>query len=560
MTPADLVFTGGSLFTAGAAESFPGAVAVRAGEIVAVGTADEVAPLIGPATEVVDTTGRLLLPGFQDAHVHPVQAGVELLQCDLTGARDAAECLERIGAYAAANPGEPWILGAGWSMEFFEGGTPTAAALDAVVSDRPVLLSNRDHHGAWVNSRALEVAGITADTPDPADGRIERAADGTPTGTLHEGAVGLVAALRPAPDDDLQYRGLLRAQQHLLSLGITSWQDALVGSGLGMPDAFPVYLRAIAEGTLIARVAGALWWERERGIEQLPGLLARRDRIAGLADAARMQMGTVKLMVDGVAENFTAAITSPYLDADGEPTDNAGLSFIAPAALAEYATALDAAGFDLHFHALGDRAVREALDAIEAARAANGATASRQHLAHLQIVAEGDVPRFAGLGAVANLQPLWACHEPQLDELTLPFLQPELAGRQYPFGDLARSGARFAAGSDWPVSSADPLAGIRVAVTRLEPDAEPGTPPLGGLEQALDLATAFTAYTAGGAYVNRREDSTGRLEPGYRADLVVLDRDPFDGPPELLDDTRVLGTWVDGRRVYDSTMREQSTP
>lgn len=552
MVTADLVFTGGSVFTAGAATSTPASVAVRDGQIVAVGSADEIALHIGSDTEVIDTTGGLVVPGFQDSHAHPIQAGIELLQCDLAGTVDADDCLRRISAYATANPDEPWILGGGWSMEFFDGGTPTAAALDAIVPDRPVLLSNRDHHGAWVNTRALEAAGITATTPDPVDGRFERDADGRPTGTLHEGAVGLVSAASPPIDPDLVYRGLLRAQRELLALGITSWQDAMVGNGLGLPDFFDAYVRAIEEGTLVARVVGALWWERDRGAEQLPELIARRDLIASLADPARLRMDTVKLMVDGVTENFTAGLTSPYLDADGHPTDNAGLSFIDPRSLTDYVTALDHEGFELHFHALGDRAVRESLDAIEAARAANGPRATRHQLAHLQIIAESDVARFAALDAVATIQPLWACHEIQLDELTLPFLDPALRDRQYPFGDLERSGTRFAAGSDWPVSSANPLAGIRVAVTRVGHDSD--SEPLGGLEQALSMASAFTAYTAGGAWVNTRDESTGRIEPGFRADVVVLDRDPFAGDPTALDDTRVVGTWIDGRRVYDATV------
>lgn len=551
MPLADTVFTGGTVFTSAWERSRPRDVAVRAGTIVAVAEPGALADMTGPVTEIVDLSGRMLLPGFQDSHVHPVQAGVELLQCDLSGAVDGEDCLRIIAAYADAHPDEPWILGAGWSMEFFPGGTPTREALDRVVADRPVALSNRDHHGTWVNTRALELAGITDRTPDPADGRIERDAAGAASGTLHEGAVELLARVKPAIDDNLAYRGLLRAQQELLALGITSWQDAMVGTGLGMPDAFDVYLRAAADGALRARVTGALWWERDRGLEQLPHLVARREQVARSADPARLRMDVVKIMVDGVAENFTAAISSQYLDAEGAPSGNRGLSFIDPAALREYVTALDAAGFAVHFHALGDRAVTEALDALEAARTANRAAgpdsaASRHQLAHLQLVASADVSRFAALDTVANLQPLWACHEPQLDELTLPFLEPALAARHYPFGELHRAGARFAAGSDWPVSSADPLAGIRVAVTRVE--AGSAEPPLGGPEQALPLAVAFAAYTSGGAAVNGR-DGTGAVEPGFRADLVVLDRDPFDGPPEALDDTHVLSTWIDGERV-----------
>lgn len=551
MPCADLVVTGGSVFRGLASEpSLVADIAVRDGAIVAVGDRDALAGLIGPATEIVDATGALVAPGFQDAHVHPTQGGVELLQCDLTGATDAADCLRIVREYAASHPEAPWIVGAGWSMEFFAGGTPTAAALDTVVPDRPAVLSNRDHHGAWVNSRALELGGITSTTLDPIDGRIERAANGTPTGTLHEGAVNLLDRVRPTVSADQLQRGLLRAQRHLLSLGITGWQDALVGNGLGMPDSYETYRTT----GLAARVVGALWWERDRGLEQLPELIGRRDEAAAGADPQRLRMDTVKIMVDGVAENFTAALSSPYLDAHGHPTGNSGLSFIPPRELVEYVTALDAAGFAVHFHTLGDRAVTEALDAVAAARAANGTPASgspgrRHQLAHLQLVAGADVPRFAALDAIANLQPLWACHEPQLDELTLPFLDSALIERHYPFGELARAGARFAAGSDWPVSSADPLAGIRVAVTRVR--AESAAPPLGGPEQALTMGAAFAAYTSGSAAASGRDSIVGRIAEGYRADLVVLDGDPFAGEPEALDELHVASTWIEGRRVYD---------
>lgn len=546
MSSADVVFRGGRVF-AGLATDLPvtADVAIRDGVIVAVGDPDAVAGLAGPGTTAIDASGLVIVPGFHDSHVHPVQAGVEMLQCDLTAATDADDCLRRIRDYAAATSDE-WIVGAGWSMEFFPGGTPTAAALDAVVPDRPVVLSNRDHHGAWVNSRALELAGITASTADPPDGRIERDASGAPTGTLHEGAVNLLDAVRPAITPDLMRRGLLRAEQELLGFGITGWQDALVGEGLGLPDSFDTYLST----PLRARVVGALWWERDGGLGQLPRLIERRRRVAAEADSARLRMDVVKIMVDGVAENFTAAISSPYLDGHGHATDNSGLSFFDPADLREYVTVLDAAGFGVHFHALGDGAVTEALDALAAARAANGPGIRRHQLAHLQLVAEADVPRFAALGAVANLQQLWACHEPQLDELTLPFLEPELVARHYPFGELARAGARLTAGSDWPVSSPDPLAGIRIGVTRVEPGSD--APPLGGPEQRLTMAQAFAAYTSGGAWVDDRETLVGRVAEGFRADLAVLDGDPFAGEPEALDGSSVVSTWIDGTRVHES--------
>ncbi|MGW2741657.1 amidohydrolase [Streptomyces sp. NPDC001450] len=536
---ADLLFTGGPVLTPDARSAT--AVAVIGGRITAVGR-DEVRELAGPRTEVVDLAGRLLLPGFQDAHVHPVPAGLELTQCDLSGRTTAEDTVAAVRAYAETYPEREWILGGGWSMEAFEGGTPTKELLDAVVPDRPVYLPNRDHHGAWVNSRALELAGVDRNTPDPADGRIERDASGEPSGTLQEGAMQLVGRLTPPATAADRLAALLHAQRHLHALGITAWQDALVGDFLGMDDPAEAYLSAARDGSLTARVTGALWWDRERGAEQIPELAEKR----AASSHGRFRAGTVKLMLDGVAENHTAALLDPYLDRCGCATANRGKSFIDPAQLPKYVTELDALGFQCHFHALGDRAVRDALDAVEAARTANGPSDTRPHLAHLQVVHPDDVPRFARLGATANIQPLWAAHEPQMDELTIPFLGPERAAWQYPFGALLRSGARLAAGSDWPVSSPDPLQGIHVAVNRVEPG---GTGPVFLPDERLSLADALTAYTAGSAYVNHLDD-TGRVAVGALADLVVLDRDPFAGPPEAIAETSVALTYVGGERVY----------
>jgi predicted amidohydrolase YtcJ len=538
---ADLLFVGGPVFTAEDGGRPATAVAVRAGRILAVG-GDELTELAGPRTELVDLRGRLLLPGFQDAHVHAVMGGVELGQCDLTGTTELGEYLARIDGYARAHPGAGWITGGGWSMESFPGGVPGRELLDAVVPDRPVYLTNRDHHGAWANSRALALAGITADTPDPADGRIDREPGGGPGGGLQEGAMALVAAHVPAVTPAERLAGLLRAQALLHSLGVTAWQDAMLCATNGYPDISDAYLTAAADGSLISPVAGALWWDRDRDAAQIPELVAKRTAMS----VGRLRCGSVKFMLDGVAENFTAAMTAPYRDGHGCTTANSGLSFIDPVALRDYVTALDALGFQAHFHALGDRAVREGLDAVAAARAANGHRDTRPHLAHLQVVHPDDVPRFARLGATATIQALWATHEPQMDELTLPFLDPALAGRQYPFGDLLRAGASLAAGSDWPVSSPDPLQGIHVAVNRALPGsgAEAFLP-----GQRLALGAALRAYTSGSAFVNHRDD-TGTIEAGRQADLVVLDRDLFGSGPESIGDARVALTYIRGERVH----------
>ncbi|WP_374455454.1 amidohydrolase [Nocardioides sp.] len=515
-----------------------GDVVVSGGRVAGIG--DDAAPV---GATVVDVGGGLLLPGFTDAHVHPVQGGLERLACDLSGlAVDPVAYLAHIGEYAAAHPGPGWIQGGGWAMAAFPGGLPTAAELDAVVPDRPVALVNRDHHGMWANSRALSLAGITASTPDPAHGRIERGADGSPAGVLHEGAMDLLSGVIPAADDEQLYAGFLEGQRYLHSLGITSWQDAIVGAYSGMRDAGPTYARAAAAGDLTATVVGALWWERDRGVEQVADLVAKR----GDWSRGRFAATAVKIMQDGVAENGTAALVEPYLDRCGHATGNSGISFVDPARLPSYVAALDAQGFQVHFHGLGDRGVREALDALEGTDPAR-----RHHVAHLQLVHPDDVPRFGRLGVAANIQALWACHDEQMTELTIPFLGAERAGRQYPFADLHAAGARLVAGSDWPVSTPDPLAAIHTAVHRTsygEP-APAGTEPFLP-EQALPIEVAFAAYTSGSAWVNHRDDA-GTVTVGAVADLVVLDVDPFRTPEEI-GAARVRSTWVDGECVFEA--------
>ena len=543
----DLAFVNGRVATMDAARRWAGAVAVSQGQIVAVGTDGDVGELIGSATEVVDLAGRLLVPGFQDAHVHPPSSGLEMLRCNLSEAYDAREYERIVSEYASANPEEPWVVGGGWSMDIFPGGNPPKDVLDRVVPDRPVFLMSRDGHSAWVNSRALEIAGVTRDTPDPADGWIVRDAAGEPAGAVHEGAFVLVERHVPEATPSDWVDGLLAAQRHLHALGITAWQDAIVGGSYPTLDA---YRQVAASGELTARVVGALWWDRYRGIEQVQDLLAARGR----SRVGRFAATTVKIMQDGVIENFTAAVLEPYLDAEGRLTDNRGKSFVEAEELKAAVTRLDAEGFQVHIHAIGERAVREALDAFESARAANGSNDHRHHIAHIQVVHPDDVPRFRELGVVANAQPLWAVNEGQMLHLTIPFLGPERSSWQYPFASLVRSGAVLAMGSDWSVSSANPLWEMHVAVNRTAPDAyeygggtgEPFLP-----HERIDLATALAGFTINSAYVNHLDDLTGSIEVGKRADLAVLDRDVFANPVEEIADASVVLTFVDGERVFD---------
>jgi predicted amidohydrolase YtcJ len=535
---ANLFIVGAAVWTGDPARPWADAVAVRAGRVAAAGPEEEVAALRGPATRVLRLDGGLVVPGFQDAHVHTAAGGLELAQCDLHEVEPEAYAAT-VARYAAERPGDPWILGGGWVMDAFGTAGPHAAALDAVVADRPVLLESTDGHSAWVNRRALELAGITRATPDPPRGRIERDAAGEPTGALHEAAMGLVADLAPEPGPAEWEAAIERGQAHLQRLGITAWQDAAVG-----PDMLAAYRALAGSGRLTGRAVAALRWQPGEGQAQLDGLADRREQ----GTTGRLRAGAVKIFADGVFENRTAAMLAPYLDGDGRPTANTGIGMLGAEELAAAVTALDARGFDVHVHAIGDRAVRETLDAFEAAAAANGRRDARHQIAHLQFVHPDDRPRFRRLGVVANAQPFWSCLDGYMRELTLPFLEPERAGQQYPWASLRRAGATLAFGSDWTVSTADPLAEIEVAVHRVAPDDRDGEPFLPA--ERLDLPAALAAFTSGSAYALRLEAETGTVTPGKLADLAVLDRDPFDPAAGPIGDVRVLATLVEGEPVH----------
>jgi len=543
---------------------FVSALAVRGGLIQAVGSDEEIEELTGRRTRVIDLRGRLALPAFGDAHVHAVAGGLESLRCNLLGLRTRHQCLAAVSDYCSAVPAGAWVLGGGWAMSAFPGGLPTAADLDTVTGGRPAFLPNRDHHSGWVNTTALRLAGIDESTPDPVDGRIERDHAGRPTGALHDGAMRLVAAHVPPPDPAELIAGLLAGQTHLHSLGITRFQDACVGAAgeLGIPDVFDTYLMAADYGMLSSHVVGALWWDRSRGLGQIDDLLARREQAAGGLGAGGAAGGgfrasTVKLMLDGVCETFTAAMSAPYLDRDGHPGDHRGRLFLEPEALGEITRRLAAEGFQLHFHAIGDHAVSTALDAL-AALPAGPRRAARHHLAHLQFITPRDMGRFAALDAVANFQPLWACAETQMEELTIPFVGAERVAWQYQIGSLAAAGTRIAFGSDWPVSSADPLQEIHVAVNRVlsERLGRPGEPECENPflpDQAITLDAAIEAFTTGVAWVNHEEDVAGQLLEGMRADLAVLDQDLYAIPARDIGSTSVVMTVAGGTVTFVNT-------
>jgi hypothetical protein len=552
MTKASLILRGGRVKAPSAPGGFAEAVAIDGDMIVAVGSNSEIDDLTGGSTRVVDLAGRLAIPAFGDAHVHAISAGLESLRCNLTDIRERQGYLDRIGAYSAGLPEDAWVLGGGWSMAAFPGGLPTAADLDRVCGGRPAFLPNKDHHSAWVNTAALERAGVDALTTDPFAGRIERGARGEPTGALHDSAMGFVARILPSPTPDELADGLRAALRRLHSHGITHWQDACVGAAaeLGIPDTFDAYVRAMNEGWLTGRVRGALWWDRARGIEQLSGFQSRRE----IAPAGAFRATTIKMMVDGVCETFTAAMSKAYLGDPGQHGTHSGHLFIEPEHLTDAVRILDTEGFQVHFHAIGDLAVSTALDAIEGVGEQRWGQ-NRHHIAHLQFIAPRDLDRFHQLGAIANFQPLWACNDPQMEELTIPFVGEERAGWQYSIRSLLERHATVAFGSDWPVSSPDPLQEIHVAVNRMlsaalgSPGADETTKPFRP-DQGLSLEQAVDAFTKGVAYVNGDDDLLGVLEPGRRGDVAVLSQDIFSIPATEIGSTKVELTVAGGAVVH----------
>jgi predicted amidohydrolase YtcJ len=536
---ADLILTGGVVHTVDAARSVHQAVAVTDGRISAVGSAAEIAELAGPQTRVIDVEGGMVLPGFQDAHCHLGSSGYERTLCDLSESRGVDDHLRRISAYAHAHPRHAWIVGGGWLSSDFPGGIASREQLDAVIPDRPAILATSDQHGAWANTRALELAGIDRTTPDPAGGRIERDQHGEPVGMLQEQAMQLVFDLVPQPDAGERAAGLRAAQEYYLGLGITACQDATVG-----PEWQETYERFARSGELVLRLRGNLSWDPGEGDDQLDALIERRRS----GTVGRLDCGNVKFFHDGVVENRTAAMLDPYRDAAGRPTEEYGIDQYALGDLARHVRRCDAAGFGIHIHTIGDRAVRESLDVLEAAAAENGRRDARHQLAHVQFCHPDDIGRFRELGVIANVTPLWARLEAYITELTLPIVSPAAAAGLYPFGSILRAGGALAFGSDWSVSTPDPLHQLATAVSRLDPDTANEEPLLP--DERLDLGTAIAAHTIGAAYASFLDRDTGSIEAGKLADLVVLDRDLFTLPPSAYTEAHVLLTLSAGETAY----------
>ena len=539
--PADFWLRNGTIYTLRSPGSTVESLVVRGERIVFAGAEIDARTFVDDRTKIIDLHGRTVLPGFTDSHVHPVSGGLGLAECDLTGIEDAEAIVGKLADFAQAHPDKPWVRGNNFVLAAFPNGSPHKSLLDEIIPDRPVFVESTDGHNAWVNSSALRWAKITAATPNPKNGRIERGPDGEPSGTLREEAMSLVQKVLPAYTHAERVEALRRAVKLANSLGITTLVEASATE-----DLIRAYLALAETRELSAHVNIAVVGNIADGAECVQYVRRLNQTFGrGRSPLDDVAFGQAKLFMDGVVEGKTAALLQPYV---GESHN--GIANADAATANEVITDLDRAGLQIHIHAIGDRAVRMALDGIEHARKVNGVRDSRHHIAHLQVVHPDDIPRFAALDVTANFQALWATLEDSyMTKLTLPVLGPKRSEWQYPIGTIARSGGRLAFGSDWSVTTMNPFHAAQVAVNRRGPDRtprEPWTP-----QHLIDLYSVIEGYTKGGAWLTFREADAGTLEVGKLADLVIVDRDVFETPPFELFETKVELTMFRGRIVFD---------
>lgn len=533
---ADIVFKNGAVYTVDAAKTWAQSLAIKKQKIIYVGTNSGVQRFISNNTKIINLQGKMVLPGFIDSHVHLITGGMTLSECNLSGINKIKNLLEKIRQCKNKFPEKEWITGSGWELTLFERANPSKQLLDNVVADKPVYLESGDGHSAWVNSKALVIAGIGKETEAPSGGRIERDdKTGMPSGVLRESAMRLVAAKIPPPSREDYRLGLRQALTLAGRFGITAVHEANASEQL-----LKTYLEFDQENKLSVRVTAAIRFDRTLGDKQIPNLISLREKYQG----ARLKADAVKLFIDGVIESHTAALLLPYVDRP----DYSGNPNFQPEALGSLIMRLEAENFQIHVHAIGDRAIRMSLDGFEAAQKINGKRDLRHHIAHLELIDPDDIQRFAHLGVIANFQPLWAYADSYITDLTIPVLGEKRARWLYPMGSVAKTGAVIVGGSDWSVTSMNPLEAMQTAITRSDPEKK--KPSSWIPEERVDLPTMIAAYTINGAYLNHREKETGSLEVGKKADLIVLDKNLFAVPVNEIRKAKVLLTLIDGKPSY----------
>jgi predicted amidohydrolase YtcJ len=537
--PADLILTGGRIWTGNESEPWVSAVAVVGNRIIATGDDDKIEKYAGEKTQKINLKGRFAMPGINDSHIHFLSGSLELYQVNLFGARSLQEIQRRVADYAKQNPNEKWITGSGWEYSALPGNRlPTRRDLDAVVRNRPVILSSYDGHTAWANSKALEMAGINSATKFKGYGEIvfeEKTKE--PSGVLKEGATDLVERLIPEPSRERKLEALRRGMKLAAELGITSIQNASGGN-----ETVSLYEELLQRGELTLRTSVAI----SVGPQTNQADINRIRAMARKYKDSMLRVGAIKIMVDGVIETHTAAMLQPYSD----DSSTSGKPNYTQAQLNRLVAMADRARLQIYIHAIGDRGVRMALNAFEHARKVNGIRDSRFRIEHIETISKADIPRFARLGVIASMEPIHG--DPGTNGVWLPAVGPERGSRGFAWRTLEDAGARLIFSSDWPAAiSIDPMRGLHNAVNRRTIDGEPeeGWLP----EQRVSLETALKAYTVSGAYASFEEKTKGKITPGMLADIIVFNNDPFKIDPMHIHKCKIDVTVFNGRVIHKST-------
>ncbi|HUN62267.1 MAG TPA: amidohydrolase family protein [Candidatus Sulfotelmatobacter sp.] len=541
---ADILIVHARAYTVDSKQPWAQSIALRQGKIIAVGSDQELAAFRTATTRIIDARGKLVLPAFTDSHIHFIEGGFSLQHANLEGAKDVAEIQQRLRAYVAQHRGQKWILGGGWNYTMFGSETlPNKKDLDQLFPDTPVLLDCYDGHTSWANSKALSLAGITKSTPNPPNGIIVRdSVTGEPTGALKESAGELVSKIVPQPTRDDDLNAIRAAMKWANQNGL-----ARVHSAGGDFEHLDLYQQLRDEQQLTIRFHIARVLDPTTGLrpEDLDALESARKKFHD----EWIDANSVKFFMDGVVEAHTAAFLEPYTD---EPSTKGSL-FWDPGKYKAAVAALDAKDFQLYTHAIGDYAVRTALDAYEYAEQQNHTSDHRNRIEHIETITASDIPRFAKLGVIASMQPLHAYPDEDTLDVWARNIGPDRASRAWVWKSIALAGGRYAFGSDWPVVTLNPWEGIQTAVTRQTSNGKPA----GGFvpSQRLTVAEAVAGYTIDAAFAGRLEKTEGSLEVGKVADVIMLDRNIFDIDPHTIDQTKVLLTIVGGKIVYDTNAR-----
>jgi len=536
---ADTIILNARIYTVNPQQPSAEALAISGEKILAVGTKNEIEKYRGASTRIIDAQGHLVLPGFVDCHIHFMDGSMGLTRVDLNDAKTVAEIQKRVKEYAESHLQEPWITGMGWTYPTFgPSALPDKKILDDVVPTRPVYLVAFDGHSSWANSKALQMAGITRETPDPPNGKIVRDEKGEATGALKESAGDLVARVMPKPTREERLAALRLGIHEANKFGLTRVHSA--GQDFEWLDLYDE-LRRNGEMTLRFYIAYFL-----DPPELTPDAIEKIEQARRTYHDDWISGGVVKTMLDGVVEAHTAAMLAPYSD---DPSQT-GKLFWDPAKYTQAVAELDRRGLQIFTHAIGDKAVRLALDAYQNATETNHTNDARPRIEHIETISAQDVPRFGKQGVIASFQPLHAYPDDDTLNIWARNVGPERAQRAWVWHSIETTGGRLAFGSDWPVVTLNPWPGVQNALTRQTTD---GNPPGGFVpSERISLEDTITAYTLGAAFAGRREKTEGSLEPGKLADLIVLSQDLFKVKPSEIAKTEVLLTIVGGKVVYRS--------